>query len=73
VPAHLIEYWPMRGEKATMWAPACLTCGWHGGDGTRSEAEAEARMHERGERHPWQRSPETVKPWKPGDPTRWAA
>jgi hypothetical protein len=67
VPAHIIEYWPMRGEKITVWAPACLSCGWHGGDGTRAEAEAEAAMHERGERQPWQLAPGQRPGWE-GDP-----
>jgi hypothetical protein len=46
----------MVGEKGTLYSPACLTCGWCGGDGTRAEAETEAAMHQRGERHPWRRS-----------------
>ncbi len=52
--ACLIEFWPTKGDRWTQWTPACLACGWIGGDGTRVEAEREAEMHERGERQPWQ-------------------
>lgn len=61
---HLIEYWEMKGDRRTQWTPACLNCSWIGSDGTRAEAEQEAQMHERGERHPWQ--PLTIEPWHPG-------
>jgi hypothetical protein len=50
-----------------MWSPACLSCGWYGSDGTRFEAEEEVRMHERGERHPWQMAPGQKPGWE-GDP-----
>jgi hypothetical protein len=53
VAEHLIEYWEMAGDKRVQWTPACLPCRWIGSDGTRSEAEEEARMHERGELPPW--------------------
>jgi hypothetical protein len=58
----------MKGVRRTLWTPACLACGWQGGDGTRVEAEAEARMHERGERMPWQRLPGEASEWAPGAP-----
>jgi hypothetical protein len=63
--ACVIEIWTMVGERGTTYSPACLACGWCGGDGTRAEAEAESRMHERGERQPWQLAPGTAKPWEP--------
>jgi hypothetical protein len=53
VSAHTVEIWEMVGEKQTLYSPACLSCGWYGSDGTRAEAEAEARMHERGKVQPW--------------------
>ncbi|HVX31702.1 MAG TPA: hypothetical protein VHA80_01060 [Solirubrobacterales bacterium] len=58
----------MVGERGTLHTPACLTCGWIGGDGTHAEAEGEAAMHERGERQPWQ-FPRGQAPrvWQPGD------
>lgn len=52
------EIWERRGEKETQRTPACLACSWIGSDGssdgTRGQAEEEAGMHERRERHPWQ-------------------
>ena len=65
VVACIVEIWGMKGEKGSQWTPACLTCAWIGSDGTRAEAETEARMHERGERQPWQLAPGTIRPWEP--------
>jgi hypothetical protein len=66
--ACIIEIWTMVGETQTLYTPTCLTCGWHGGDGTMAEAEREGAMHESGERHPWQVAPGEVKTWAPGTP-----
>jgi hypothetical protein len=68
VSAHAVEIWTMVGETQTLYTPSCLSCGWIGSDGTRPEAEEEGRMHERGERHPWQIAPGPVVPWRPGGP-----
>jgi hypothetical protein len=62
-----IEIWTMVGERGTIYSPACLYCGWCGGDGTRAEAKADARMHECGERQPWQMAPRQKPGWE-GDP-----
>jgi hypothetical protein len=64
---HVIEFWDMKGDRRIQWTPFCLTCNWTGSDGTRAEAEHEAGMHERGERHPWQLAPGTARAWRPGD------
>ena len=64
---HVIEYWPMVGERQTLWTPACLNCGWYGSDGMRAEAEEEAAMHERGEVQPWIMQPGQKPAWE-GDP-----
>jgi hypothetical protein len=69
VSEHLIEIWKAEGEHGTLCTAFCLTCNWMGGDGTRGEAETEAGMHERGERHPWQLAPGEAEAWKPGNPT----
>jgi len=46
------------------WVPYCLDCEWIGGDFQfRDPASKEARMHERGERQPWQA--EKVIIWDP--------
>ena len=71
MPEHLIEIWEAEGERDTLCTAFCLVCGWMGGDATRGDAEAEAEMHERGERHPWQLAPGEAKPWKPG--AHWGA
>lgn len=68
MPSHIVELWEMVGEARTVYTPACLVCGWIGGDGSRAEAEREGRMHERGERQPWQLEPGTATAWRPGDP-----
>jgi hypothetical protein len=65
VSAHIVELWEMVGDSRTIYTPACLNCGWIGGDGTRLEAETEAGMHERGERQPWHLGPGSVEPWRP--------
>jgi hypothetical protein len=67
--SHVVELWEMVGETGTVYTPACLSCGWIGGDGPRVEAEREGRMHERGERQPWRPEPGNAPDWRPGDPT----
>jgi hypothetical protein len=62
--SHVIEIWKIVGEQGTMCTPACLNCGWIGGDGTRPEAEAEGEMHERGERQPWIMVPAQPPAWE---------
>lgn len=39
--ACIIEIWTMVGDKQMPYSPACLSYGWHGGDGSRLEAEQE--------------------------------
>jgi hypothetical protein len=71
--ACLVEIWTLVGEKQTLYTPSCLTCGWVGGDGSRVEAEAEGRMHERGERQPWQIVPGQAAGWEGDQRSRPAA
>jgi hypothetical protein len=54
VAEHLIEFWEIKGDRGSQWTLTCLTCNWFGGDGTRGEAEDEARLHLEGKRRPWQ-------------------
>ena len=46
------------------YAAVCEDCReWMGGDGGLKEAEQDAGMHKRGERHPWNSS--VVEEWTP--------
>lgn len=65
--ACIIDYWETKGEKQTLYTPACLSCGWIGSDGTMAEAEREGAMHARGEVHPWIMQPGQKPGWE-GDP-----
>ena len=61
---HLVELWEMRGDRRTIFTPACLNCGWVGSDTTRrAAAVADGRLHEDGGRHPWQLAPGERRTW----------
>ena len=66
--SHQVELWEMVGDGRTIFTPACLACGWIGGDTLhRRDADAEGRRHEEGKREPWQLAVGEHSEWD-GDP-----
>lgn len=63
-PVHSVRVEP--DLNVTGMSTAVCSCGWMGGDeGTADTAATDARMHERGEYHPWQVPPGDDRAWSP--------
>ena len=62
-PTHSCGFQP---RSYGVYTAVCETCFWMSADYTEIEdAERDARMHERGERHAWEVGPGGVQEWSP--------